>query len=249
MRRIFTSTLALAGTAVLVASLAACSAAEDSAAAQANDDGDEIATITVTGRGDVEQSPDLMTLTLGVESKAPTAQAALQQNKDRAATLVTTLKSKGVADRDLQTSNLALSPSWDEKQNITGYVASNMVTVRLRDLNAAGEVVDAASSAVGDDIRMHGVAFSIDDTSRALEQARTEAVKQALEQAKQLASAAGVELGGIKSIDDTNTELPAPQYYARGYELDTAAASDLAIEPGEQELRVDVRVVFEIDRG
>jgi hypothetical protein len=193
--------------------------------------------------------PDLMTLTLGVESKAPTAQAALQQNKDRAATLVTTLKSKGVADRDLQTSNLSLSPTWDDEQNITGYVASNMVTVRLRDLNAAGAVVDAASSAVGDDIRMHGVAFSIDDTSGALEQARTEAVKQAVEQAKQLASAADVELGAIKSIDDTNTDLPMPQYYGRAYDLDTAAASEMSIEPGEQELSVDVRVVFEIDQG
>jgi uncharacterized protein YggE len=243
-----TSVLALAGTSVLVAGLAACSAAEDSAAAQGNDESNEIATITVAGRGDIQQTPDLMTLTLGVESKGPTAQAALQQNKDRAATLVTTLKSKGVADRDLQTSNLSLSPTWDDKQNITGYVASNMVTVRLRDLNAAGAVVDAASSAVGDDIRMHGVAFSIDDTSGALEQARTEAVKQAVEQAKQLASAAGVTLGAIKSIDDTNTDLPTPQYYERGYEDDAATASELAIEPGEQELRVDVRVVFEIDQ-
>jgi uncharacterized protein YggE len=249
MRRIVTSALALAGTLALMGSLAACSAAEDSAAAQENEPSRDVATITVDGRGEIQQTPDLMTLTLGVESKAPSAQAALQQNKERSATLIATLKSKGVADRDLQTSNLSLSPTWDDKQNITGYAASNMVTVRLRDLDAAGGVVDAASSAVGDDIRMHGVAFSIDDTSSALEQARTKAVKQALAQAKQLAGAADVKLGAIKSIDDTNTDVPAPEYYARNYAFDGAASAQMAIEPGEQELSVDVRIVFEIDQG
>jgi hypothetical protein len=252
MRTTRTATAAAVGGVTLLAAftLAGCGGSGDAspgrAAQQAAAPDSAVPTINVAGRGEVEGTPDLVTVTIGVETRDPSAQAALELNNQRAAMVIDTLKGKGVAAKDIQTSNLSVYPNWDDKQNITGYTVANTVTVRLRDVKNAGAVIDAAASTAGNDIRLHGVQFSIDDTSDLVSKARTEAVKDAMAQAKELAGAAGVTLGPIRRIDTTGTAPPPPLYYAgRAAEaaLDRAA---VPLEPGSQELTVDVNVVFEI---
>ena len=167
-------------------------------------------TINVAGHGKVEGTPDVMTVTMGV-----------------------------------QTVDLNVSPKFDKNFHVTGYSASNTVTAKLRDLAKAGEVIDAAALTAGEDVRLQGVSFSIDNTSALVAKARADAIKDALAQGKQLASAAKVTLGPIRTIDDTGTLLPQPQFLS-GATATRQAAADVAVEPGSQQLSVDVTVVFDI---
>ena len=203
-------------------------------------------TISVAGHGKVEGTPDTVTVTIGVQTTDPSAQTAMQKNGDEATALIDALKSRGVAAKDIQTNDLSVSPTWDTKgQQITGYSVSNPVSVRLHDITHAGSIIDAAAAKVGNDVRLQGVAFSIEDPTGALAQARAAAVKDAITQAQQLAAAAGVKLGAIRSIDDTGTQLPQPQYFT-GTTAGDAVHASTPVEPGSQQLAVDVSVVYDI---
>jgi uncharacterized protein YggE len=105
--------------------------------------------ITVTGDATVTAAPDLATVTLGVTTTDPLAAAAMKSNSAALATVMVRLQAAGIADRDLQTSNLQLNPNWINPENggiatISGYTASNMLSVRVRDLAILGAVLDAA---------------------------------------------------------------------------------------------------------
>jgi uncharacterized protein YggE len=201
-------------------------------------------TITGTATGKVEGVPDTLTITLGVSSRADTAQAALLQNSDRAAKVIAALKASGVAPEDLQTTELSISPSYDRNGRIQNYVVSNMVTAKVHDVLNAGKVVDAAAAQAGDDIRVQGVVLSIEDTGKLVAKARADAVERARAQAGQLAKAADVELGAVEKITERRADMP----YAmnRSLAADSGAAVSAPIEPGTQELTVDVTVVFAI---
>jgi uncharacterized protein YggE len=202
--------------------------------------------IAVAGHGKVEGAPDTATVTIGVETHDPSAQAALNRNNVEATALINELKAKGVAAKDIQTSNLSVNPDYDLKGHVTGYGVSNTVTVKLRDLTNAGKIIDAAAATVGNDIRLQGVEFSIDNTSALIAKARADAVKDALAQGHQLADAGGVTLGAIRLIDDTGTQLPQPQFFAGDAARSTINEAPVPFEKGTQELSVDVTVVFDI---
>jgi uncharacterized protein len=203
-------------------------------------------TINVAGHGEVEGTPDVMTVTMGVQTSDPSAQAALQRNNEHAAALIAALKKQGVAEKDIQTVDLNVSPNFDKNFHVTGYSASNTVSAKLRDLSKAGEVIDAAALTAGEDVRLQGVSFSIDNTSALVAKARADAIKDALAQGRQLAGAAGVKLGSIRTIDDTGSQVPQPQSFglAAGSLRDQAA--NVPVEAGSQQLSVDVVVVFDI---
>jgi hypothetical protein len=186
-----------------------------------------------------------MTVTMGVQTIDPSAQAALQRNNERAAALIAALKAQGVQAKDIQTVDLNVSPNFDKNSHVTGYSASNTVTAKLRDLSKAGKVIDAAALTAGEDVRLQGVSFSIENTSALVAKARADAIKDALAQGKQLATAAKVTLGPIRTIDDTGTLLPQPQMFS-GATATRQAADSIAVEPGSQQLSVDVTVVFDI---
>jgi uncharacterized protein YggE len=201
-------------------------------------------TINVAGHGEVDGTPDVMTVTMGVQTSDPSAQAALQRNNQRATALINALKAHGVADKDIQTVDLNVSPNFDNRFHVTGYSASNTVTAKLRDLSKAGSVIDAAALTAGQDVRMQGVSFSIDNTSDLVAKARADAVKDAVAQARQLAAAAGVTLGAIRTIDDTGMNVPSPVYL--GPIHSAAGTAAVPVQPGSQQLSVDVTVVFDI---
>ncbi|MGZ4689765.1 MAG: SIMPL domain-containing protein [Acidimicrobiia bacterium] len=200
-------------------------------------------TITGTATGKVEGVPDTLTVTLGVESQAPSAQAALAQNADRSTRVIASLKASGVAPKDLQTTQLSLNPTFDQRGRITGYAVSNLVTAKVHDVVNAGKVVDAAAAQAGNDIRVEGVALSIEDTGALVAAARADAVTRARAQARQLARAADVRLGPVQKI--TERQPTSPPLVSNRFAADVAQAST-PIEPGSQELTVDVTVVFRI---
>jgi len=203
-------------------------------------------TVTVTATGLVRGTPDVLELTVGVETHARSAVEALNRNSTLARKVIDVLKDAGVEDDDIQTSYLSVSPVYDEDgENLEGYAVSNVVTASLRDFAKAGEVIDAATKVAGDEIVVEGISFSFDDNTELVAKARTDAVKRARVQADQLARAAGVDLGDLLSINEDS----APY----GPVLDPQASRSLGagdaaapIEPGSQALNVQVTLVYEI---
>jgi uncharacterized protein YggE len=250
--RVFTKTV-VAGVAIIAAvGIAGCSSGSAKASppaklavATAPTESTAGPTINVAGHGQVEGTPDVMTVTMGVQTTDPSAQAALQHNSERANALITALKAQGVDAKDIQTVDLNVSPNFDKSFHITGYSASNTVSAKLRNLAKAGEVIDAAALTVGQDIRLQGVSFSIDNTSALVAKARADAIKDAVAQATQLSAAARVKLGAIRTIDDTGTLLPQPQQFSAAGRQAFDSAS-IPVEPGSQQLSVDVEVIFAI---
>ncbi len=203
-------------------------------------------TITATGSGTVSGTPDTLTVQLGVQTRAATASAALNQNNTAAASLIAKLKSSGVAEKDLRTSSLSVYATYsDNGSTVTGYEVSNMVTATLHDVSKAGALIDAAQSAAGNGIRVDGISFSFADDSSLRAKARADAVKQALTQAKQLADAAGVTVGQVMSISESGGSAPMPMYAMPS----AAGAADSAatpVLPGSADLTVTVQVVVAI---
>jgi uncharacterized protein YggE len=204
-------------------------------------------TIVVAGTGDVKGTPDTVTLSLGVQTTGPSAAQAIAGNNYSAYALIGTLKDKGVAPKDIQTSNLSINPNFDDHGHITGYFVSNSVTVTLHGVKGAGAVIDAAANAVGNAITFNGVSLSIGDTSSRslIAKAREQAVKQAIAHARQLASAAGMKLGAVRTIDDTGTDVPQPQFFQAGG-LTADKAASVPLEAGSQQLSVNVSVTFAV---
>jgi uncharacterized protein len=199
--------------------------------------------ITVTGTGTVEAAPDIATLTIGVTTQGDTAAAALSANTAALEAVMARLVSAGVAPRDMQTSNLSLNPNWtgydSSAPTISGYVAANMLTIRVRQLDTLGAVLDAA---VADGANtLNGLTFGLADPAPALDAARKEAVADARARAELLAEAAGVKLGRIVSISEAGAGPdPAPMFRAE------ASAAPVPVASGELGLTANVTIFYEI---
>jgi uncharacterized protein len=175
---------------------------------------------------------------------SPTARAALTRANQRATDLIEMLIAEGVQRGDIATRAISIYPQYDDKnRKLVGYEASNDVVVVLRDLSRAGAVIDAAASAVGEDIRMGSLTFGIEDPSAVLADARRAAVAKATTQAQQLADAAGVRLGPIRRISEGTGGAPPP---IRPMMRMMAAEASVPIEPGTQKLSVAVEIEWEI---
>ena len=204
--------------------------------------------ISAQGTGKVTAPPDLLTLVIGVETRAASSDAALKDNANRANALIATLEHHGIAAKDLTTSQLSVSPTYDTNgQHITGYQVSNVVTAKDHDLQGAGPLIDAAAGAAGDAVRIQQISFSIDDDGALLAQARADAVRQAHDQADQMAKAAGVRLGRVRSISEGSSV--SPRYNYGGLPAPgAAAAAPTPILPGSQDLTVTVTAVYDVEQ-
>jgi uncharacterized protein len=220
------------------------------AAAQAEPNGqedrrDDRRTITVVGTGIVRGTPDIVELSLGVSTQAKTAAEALARNSELARKVRDVLRMAGVDDRGVQTSDLSVSPEYDDDgEHVIGYSASNTVTAEIEELEAAGKVVDAATEAAGNEIVVNGLYFSFDDNTDLVDAARAEAVKRARAQAEQMAEAAGVTLADLMTISETGTPVGPPIDIPAARE--EGDASPTPIEPGSESLSVQVELVYEI---
>ncbi len=144
--------------------------------------GDNAAGITVSGEGEVTGTPDVLSIALGVSVKRDTVDAAVSEAATLADRLVETLKAAGVEETDIQTQNYSIQPEFRYSQGEEipdGFRVDNTVRVKLRELDRAGEVIDAASEAGGDQVRVQGVTFSLEDNEALLTEAREKAWEDA----------------------------------------------------------------------
>lgn len=234
---------------VLVAGLAVAMAActPDVTVEAPSSTADAPSGISVSGQGQVTGTPDTLTMTFGVQVRRDSVSEAVSVAADRADAVIDALKAAGVADEDIQTANYSVWPEYDwteNQQRLIGYQVSNSVIAKIRDLDSAGETIDSATQAGGDDVTVNGVSFSIEDNEELIEAARQAAWDNARAKADQLAALSGVTLGAPTSINETFAPSPTPFRYEEA----SLAAGDVAtpIVPGEQAVTVSISVQFSI---
>ncbi|MBB2911906.1 hypothetical protein FHS43_003186 [Streptosporangium becharense] len=198
---------------------------------------DERPQVTVVGEGSVSFAPDVMRLNVGVEVRRGTAGEAFTAARGSAAALTQALTRAGVAVKDMRTNELSLGPEYDTYPKVSGYRAAQGVEAVIRDLDAADDIVDAVA-AVGEDVRLNGVAFEVSDPRKALAAAREAAFRDAEARARQYARLAGRELGRVVKISEESAAAP-PRVME-----DRAFAGKASISAGRQEISAVVRVVF-----
>lgn len=211
-------------------------------AAQTAPGGSVSRTMTIVGLGKITVKPDMAETTIGVRTTADTvAEAMGKANKDIEAVLKA-LKAANVADSDIQTVGFNVNASHDREGKPSGYEVSNMLRVRIRDMQKVGATIDAAVNAGANQI--YGVNFTLNDPDKVQTQARAAAVADAKKQAGELAQAAGVTLGEIVQINNVITGGPRPMYEAKAAGMAQMAAN--VIQPGEMDVTMQVEIVFGI---
>lgn len=210
--------------------------------------------LTVSADGRSVRTPDLAVFTAGVASSGKTAGEALRSNAADMNRVIAALKKAGIADRDIQTSNLSLNPvfapqvqrpdgSYEQpEQRIIGYQVNNSVTVRQRKLGEFGRVIDTLVEAGANQVS--GPSFQMDDPDAASDEARLAAMKKARARAELYARAAGLRVGRILSISETGGYNGPPVVFSRMRGESAAASSPVAA--GEIQLNANVTVLFEL---
>ena len=204
-------------------------------------------TLTVSGHGTASGAPDIATVLTGVESFADTASAALAMNSAQMTRVLAELADAGIAQTDIQTSNLSIQPRYGDRKSrdgyeVEGYQVRNALSVRVRDIAGLGETLDAIVRAGAN--RIDAVSFGFSDPKELMTQARQDAVADALTKANTLAAAAGVRLGGILSISDGS----APVQPRGGMVMAEMARSAVPIAVGESSVSDSVRIVWELEQ-
>jgi len=198
--------------------------------------------LSVSGAGEVFAKPDIAVVSLGIQSEAKTVVGAQQQANQAMSSVMSALLNNGIAGADIQTTNFSIQPVWNYAENgqrtLEGYQVSNMVTVTIRDVNSAGIVIDAVTAVGGDLTRVDNISFTVSNPKQYNDQARELAINDAKYKAQQIASLAGVSLGRIIYISESEGGIPTPVY------LEQAIAVGTPISPGQLEVSVSVQMVY-----
>ncbi len=202
--------------------------------------------LDVTAEGKATRVPDLATIRAGVVTQAATAAAALTENGQRMTRVVAALRKAGVAERDIQTSQIQLQPQYRYAENqppaITGYQASNTVAVRFRDVGRSGAILDTLVAQGANQI--DGPTLSVDAADAALDEARTDAIRRARARADLYARAAGLKVDRIVLIAEDGGQLPQPPMPMLQMARSAKMADSTPVAAGEQDLTATVSVRF-----
>lgn len=202
--------------------------------------------LDIQAEGRTTRVPDIATIRAGVVSQAPTAAAALLDNAQRMARVMAGLKRAGIAPRDIATSNVGLNPQYrytdGQPPAITGYQASNSVSVRFRDVGKSGAILDALVAQGANQI--DGPTLSVDAADAALDEARTDAIRRARARADLYARAAGLRVDRILLIAEDGGQLPQPPMPMLQMARAAKMADSTPVAAGEQDLTVNVSVRF-----
>ena len=208
----------------------------------------QTASLTVNGTrleidasANVARVPDLVTISAGVVSRAATASAAFQDSADRRQRVITALKHAGIEDRDIQTGSISLNPEFryppNEAPQIVGYTASNMLSVRFRDVRSSGRILDALVAQGANQI--NGPSFSIEHPEEALDEARQKALALGRARAERYAHWLGMRSIRLVGVSEGGGGYlgPTPMVFAK---------AETRVQPGEENLQVSMHLTFEL---
>jgi uncharacterized protein YggE len=206
--------------------------------------------VELTVNESVEAEPDIVTVSAGVSTQARTAVEAMRLNAAEMTKVIDRIKALGIAERDIQTTGISLGAMYDynqqtQRQVFRGYQASNRVSVKLRQIDRTGEVLDALVASGATDL--NGPDWSIDDDTAARAQARRKAMETARAQALEYARGAGYADIRLLEVSETIASQP-PMPFLRQIRAEAAAVQSTPVQPGMVQTGVTVRVTYEMTR-
>lgn len=200
--------------------------------------------LDINATGEVTRVPDVAVISAGVVSRSESATGALQDSANRMSRVLAALKAAGIADRDIQTSNVSLNPEYRYPENqspqLVGYTASNNVSVRFRDIRNSGKILDALVKEGANQI--NGPSLIVDKPEAALDEARQKAIAIGRARAELYARSVGMRVARIVSLSESES-YPAPPPVPMMARMEAASTK---VEPGEQKLAVNLAMVFEL---
>jgi len=204
--------------------------------------------LDVSATGEVTRVPDLAIISAGVQTLQPSATAAIEENAARMERVRAALKRAGIEDRDIQTSSINLNPEYQYDQNrpprLTGYRATNTVNVKFRDLKRTGSILDALVAEGANQI--NGPNLTVDKPETALDEARTKAIANGRARADLYARALGMRVVRLISVSEGGGYNVPPPMPMVAMMAERGAAADSKIDPGTQQLQVNVSMSFEL---
>jgi len=241
MPKILTRVVVLAGAALAIVGVVGC----DSTAAPAAVPGTAAPRqVTVIGEGKVDGTPDTLTISLSIAATAPDAIGASNQTSSRANAVTDALVGQGVDRKDISTTTVTLQPQYGSNgTSIVGYQSSNSIDVKVRKIDTGPQILAAVTTTGGDATRINSVAYSIEDDSQLVKDARSRAFDDAKSRAQQYAELSGLDLGKVLSISETGGVTPPPPPSPIRYDV---AAEAAPMSPGQQTVGFAVTVVWEL---
>jgi uncharacterized protein len=232
--------LLLAAAGLAAVGLSAC----DSSSGPTSTSVNETRQVTVVGAGQVQGTPDTLTVNASIEFVAPDVSGAMNQTSERQQAVIDALVGSGIDRKDISTTQVSLQPQFagGDSTAIIGYRASNSIDVKIRKLDTASQALALIVSTGGDATRINSVNYAIEDDSQLVKDTRARAFNDAKDRAQQYAQLSGLDLGKVISITESGgatppTPLPSP----RGAEM-----AAVPLEPGQQTVRFSVTVIFEL---
>ncbi len=202
--------------------------------------------LSISAQAEAAQAPDIASISVGVVTESTDSAQAMRDNATRMNAVLAAIGKLRIADKDVQTSGVNLYPQHryvrDEAPQISGYQASNTVTVKVRDLSRLGEVMDALAGQGANQI--HGPNFQIDNPEPLYDKARLAALDKARQRAKTYADALGARVLRIVSIGEGGGGYRPVPMMAMAKSADMAESTPIA--PGENTVSVSLDVVFEL---
>ncbi|MEE4205229.1 MAG: SIMPL domain-containing protein [Erythrobacter sp.] len=198
----------------------------------------------------ITAEPDIVTIGAGVTTEAPTAVEAMRQNAAEMTRVIDRIKALGVAEKDIQTTGVNLSPRYDydrdnREQVFRGYTVSNRVSVKLREIDRTGEALDALVAAGATDIS--GPNFGLENDDAAKDAARERAIGRAAARARAYAATLGYDGAKVLQISEAiQGRGPAPANAMREMAMDSMKVSATPIQPGMVETGVSISITYEL---
>jgi uncharacterized protein YggE len=206
--------------------------------------------LSVSAEAEASRVPDVASLSTGVVTQAADANAALAANATQMNKVMAAIKDAGIAEKDIRTSGISVNPQYKYGDNqpptITGYQASNTVSIKVREIDKLGEVLDALVASGANQV--NGPSFEIDQPEAVYDEARRAALEKAQQRAQMYAKSLGMQVRRIVSISEGGGfQPPRPMMMAKA-SFDRAGAESSPVSPGETTLTANLDVVFELGR-
>jgi uncharacterized protein len=203
---------------------------------------------TVEGSGEIVAIPDTALLTLGVTKTASTVTSAQNQVNEAITQITANLKKLGVEDKNIKTTNYSVNPNYDwtsSRQTITGYTVNASMEVKLKPIDQANNAIDIATKNGANQVG--NIQFVLDEQKqKELEnQARTEAIKNAKENAHNISREAGIRLGKVVDVKENSYQTPRPLSYAAMKAEDASSGNSTQLNPGENKVSINVTLSYE----
>ena len=232
---------------LLLAAALAFAGLAGTACAQQGTDG---TLLSISAHAEASRVPDVATLSAGVVTQSTDANTAMRDNAAQMDKVMAAIRKAGIAERDIQTSGINVNPQYRYAENqapaITGYQASNTVSLKVRDIGNLGKVLDALVASGANQV--NGPGFEIDKPEAVYDEARRDALKQAQARAQMYANELGLKVRRIVSIDEGGGFSAPPPMPMMAMAGRAEKAYDTAVSPGETTLSANLSVVFELGK-